>query len=111
MNDLQGEAPLLSSPPVLAYLSDESGNDPAGPQENARLHEDSVDGDVIEATLRTELETLRRADASEQATFELRSELEAARAEANALRESLAIAHNPELSVPEPADAEDLSRL
>lgn len=111
MSELEGGASRAPTRPSLAYLEGEADVGFAE-RDGGHLRQDSADGDVIETTFSTDLVSLqqqleekaRAADRAIRASLELRNELNAVRAEAAALKETVRTVRKAE--TPPPADEE-----
>lgn len=115
MSELEGGAPRAPARPSLAYLEGEAGGGFAE-REDAHLRQDSADGDVIETTFSTDLvmlqqqlgEKARTAERAILASLDLRNELNAVRAEAAALKETVRSGRKAE-TAPPPEEAQATS--
>ena len=118
MSELEGGAPGAPSRQTFAYLNGELG-DGFAERDSIPLRQDTADGDVIETSFATDLVTLqqqlqekeRAAERAIRVSLELRNELNAVRAEATALKETVQAVKKADTGPPVEEDPATSSRL
>lgn len=118
MSELEGGAPRAASLQNFAYLNGEL-SDTFAERDEVPLRHGTADGDVIETSFATDLVTLqhqlqekeRAAERAIRVSLELRNELNAVRAEATALKETVQAVRKADTGPPVDEDPETSSRL